>query len=146
VVGVNAWPQLLQNLEPGLLCEPQLVQKAWLGTVAAAAVSVCILWPQLVQNALLFGTSAWQAMHWRVAGWETTVTGAETAAIACAASELPQCIQKAALAFTVPEQRGQMVVAASTACTGVPQSGQNFLSVISRPQFVQLAMAFPLKN
>jgi hypothetical protein len=99
-----------------------------------------------VQNALVAGTSAWQAMHWRVVGCETAVTGGAAAATACAPSELPQCIQKAALAFTVPEQRGQVVVAASAvaACTGVPHSGQNFFPVTVCPQFVQVSMFFPL--
>jgi hypothetical protein len=85
-------------------------------------------------------------MHCRVAGWETAVAGVETAATACAPSEVPQCIQKAALAFTVPPQRGQLVVAgsASATWTGEPHSGQNFLPVTSWPQFVQLVMAFPL--
>src|SRR5579883_2713726 len=83
-------------------------------------------------------------MHCRVAGWETAVAGVETAATACAPSEVPQCMQKAALAFTVPPQRGQLVVAGSATWTGVPHSGQNFLPVTSWPQFVQLVMAFPL--
>src|SRR5579883_1887993 len=83
-------------------------------------------------------------MHCRVAGWETAVAGVETAATACAPSEVPQCIQKAALAFTVPPQRGQLVVAGSATWTGVPHSGQNFFPVTSWPQFVQLVMAFPL--
>jgi len=66
VAGASGWPQLLQNLEPGLFCVPQLVQKVWLGTVADTPV--CMLWPQLVQKALVDGTSARQATHWRVAG------------------------------------------------------------------------------
>jgi hypothetical protein len=74
------------------------------------------------------------------------VAGAATEASACAANELPQCIQKAVLAFTVPEQCGQVVVAASAACTGVPQSGQNFLPLTSRPQFVQGVMANSLSD
>lgn len=80
-----------------------------------------------------------------MAGCGATVTGAETAATACAPSDLPQCIQKAALAFTVPPQCGQLVVAASacTSCTGVPHSGQNFFPVTSLPHFVQGVMDFP---
>lgn len=102
--------------------------------------------PQFVQNALLAGTSMWQATHWRVADWETTVAEPEIAETACAASELPQCMQKAALALTLPPQRGQVVIAvfSSAACTGVPQSGQNFFPLTSRPQCVQVSMTFPL--
>ena len=72
--------------------------------------------------------------------------GADAVASAWAPSDLPQCIQKAALAFTVPPQVGQVVVAGATgggACTGVPHSGQNFFPVTSKPHCVQVAMDFP---
>jgi hypothetical protein len=72
------------------------------------------------------------------------VTGVEAEAIACAPSDLPQCIQKAAFALTIPPQLGQDAVAGSTgcACTGVPHSGQNFFPVTSKPQCVQVAIDF----
>jgi len=68
----------------------------------------------------------------------------------CGLNDEPQCIQNAAPAFTVPLQRGQVLVAAvllapvpaPVGCTGVPHSGQNFLPVTSWPQEVQVAMDF----
>ncbi len=79
----------------------------------AGVCPVLMLCPQFVQKALLLATSAWQAGHCLVAGCTMAVTGALLAASACAPSELPQCIQKAALVLTLPLQRGQLVVAAS---------------------------------
>jgi hypothetical protein len=141
-VGTSPWPQLLQKRAPGLFWALQLWQYS--GPVATGALRV--LCPQFVQKALAAGTSARQAGHCAVAGWETIVAGAETAATACAPSELPQCIQNAALAFTAPAQRGQVVSAGaiSTTCTGAPHAGQNFFPVTSWPQCVQRIMAFPL--
>jgi hypothetical protein len=70
------------------------------------------------------------------------VIGAEAEAIACAPSDLPQCIQKAALALTLPPQVGQAIIAGSAggACTGVPHSGQNFFPVTLKPHCVQVAI------
>lgn len=51
------WPQLLQKRAPGALDAPQLPQKLWLGVAGAGVVVTCMLWPQLVQKALLAGTS-----------------------------------------------------------------------------------------
>src|ERR1700730_7807226 len=92
---------------------------------------------------MLAGTSVWQAMHWRVCG--SACCDWAVATLVCATSDEPQCIQNDASALMVPLQRGQTVVAAcivgaTTACTGVPHSGQNFLPVTSLPQDVHVAI------
>src|SRR5450759_2116003 len=100
--------------------------------------------PQLVQKAMLAGTSVWQAIHWRVDG--CACCGWAVATLVCATSDEPQCIQNDAPALMVPLQRGQTLVAASTVgatatCTGAPHSGQNFLPVTSLPQDVHVAIS-----
>lgn len=58
-----------------------------------------ILDPQLVQNALEKGTSAWQEGQ----GW---VEGGGGGTDVCTLKAVPQCIQNADPGFTVPLQRG----------------------------------------
>src|SRR5436305_11420203 len=78
------------------------------------------------------------------------MVGVAVATMACAASDVPQCMQNAAFCLTAPLQRGQVLVNASCppftaeACTGVPHSGQNFLPVTLFPQDVQVDMGFSL--
>jgi hypothetical protein len=52
-----ACPQLLQKRAPGVLAAPQLLQKDWLGAAVAVGVVAWRPCPQLVQKALLAGTS-----------------------------------------------------------------------------------------
>ena len=121
---------------------PQLVQKTgFVAVITGAAGTACALCPQLVQKALPVGISEWQATHSRIAGGGA----AFVLASACAPRDEPQCIQKAVPALIVPLQRGQVAVAASTcgACTGEPQSGQNFFPVTSCPQDVQVTIKIP---
>lgn len=128
-----AVPQLTQNFTPGAFCMPQLVQKAGAAaTGAGVAVAAAMGCPQLLQKACSMGTCVWQAGQVCIIGCEGVV-----ACVTCGLNEEPQCIQKAAPAFTSPLQRGQTLGAAgattaseaalivagagvAVACTGVP--------------------------
>ncbi len=93
-------PQLAQNFTPGAFCVPQLVQKLGVAaTGAGAAVAAPMGWPQLLQKACSMGTCVWQAGQVCIIGCEGVV-----AWVTCGLNEEPQCMQKAAPAFTSPLQ------------------------------------------
>jgi hypothetical protein len=99
-----------------------------------------MLWPQLVQKAVLAATSALQDGHWRVKGWDWAV-----AVMPWAFNEEPQFMQNDAPGRLALLQRGQVIWASTfdvgaLGCTGVPHSGQNFLPVTSFPQDVHVAI------